>query len=416
MIRSALDTLLSGQKYLLLQGPMGPFFRHLGDWLESKGREARQVVFNGGDQFYARKGKSLAYRGVPDDFGAWLGATRGDWPFDTLVCFGDCRPLHQAARRWAQAQGIRFLVFEEGYLRPCFITLEENGVNGFSGLPREAAFYRGLSKMEPEKVKNIVPSFWLRARHACIYYLMTWIARRLFPGYLHHKIFSIRTEAYCWLKAGVRKVWYNICESSKRDEINNRLSKNFDLVILQVFNDSQVLFHSIYNDMTEYLHEVIKSFSKYAHSERHLVIKHHPMDRGHRDYRDFIQHLIEKYNLDDRVHYIHDLPLPELIHNSHSVITINSTVGLSALIHNKPLKVMGNAFYDINGLTYQGSLDKFWNTEYAMDHELFENFRSYLKRAVQINAVYYCKNLRWDEMLSSIEQEHAILLKIGKKV
>lgn len=395
---------------------MGPFFRHLGDWLESKGREARQVVFNGGDQFYARKGKSLAYRGVPDDFGAWLGATRGDWPFDTLVCFGDCRPLHQAARRWAQAQGIRFLVFEEGYLRPCFITLEENGVNGFSGLPREAAFYRGLSKMEPEKVKNIVPSFWLRARHACIYYLMTWIARRLFPGYLHHKIFSIRTEAYCWLKAGVRKVWYNICESSKRDEINNRLSKNFDLVILQVFNDSQVLFHSIYNDMTEYLHEVIKSFSKYAHSERHLVIKHHPMDRGHRDYRDFIQHLIEKYNLDDRVHYIHDLPLPELIHNSHSVITINSTVGLSALIHNKPLKVMGNAFYDINGLTYQGSLDKFWNTEYAMDHELFENFRSYLKRAVQINAVYYCKNLRWDEMLSSIEQEHAILLKIGKKV
>ncbi|MDI7493791.1 capsular biosynthesis protein [Cronobacter dublinensis] len=412
MIRSALDTLLSGQKYLLLQGPMGPFFRHLGDWLESKGREARQVVFNGGDQFYARKGKSLAYRGVPDDFGAWLGATRGDWPFDTLVCFGDCRPLHQAARRWAQAQGIRFLVFEEGYLRPCFITLEENGVNGFSGLPREAAFYRGLPAMEPEKVKDIVPSFWLRARHACVYYLMACMTRRLFPGYLHHKIFSIRSEAYCWLKAGSRKIWYGINESRERNEIINKLSKNFDLVILQVFNDSQIIFHSKYNDINEYLYEVIHSFAKHANTERHLVIKHHPMDRGHRDYTNFIQHLAEEYNLEKRIHYIHDIPLPELIHNSHSVITINSTVGLSALIHRKPLKVMGNAFYDINGLTYQGSLESFWDTEYDMDHELFENFRKYLRKATQINAVYYCRKFSWGQMLSFIEQEHAISLKV----
>ncbi|RRA39741.1 capsular biosynthesis protein, partial [Cronobacter sakazakii] len=43
MNHSALDTLLSGQKYLLLQGPMGPFFRDLGNWLETKGREAKQV-------------------------------------------------------------------------------------------------------------------------------------------------------------------------------------------------------------------------------------------------------------------------------------------------------------------------------------------------------------------------------------
>lgn len=37
MDSKALTTLLSGKKYLLLQGPMGPFFSDLAQWLESLG-------------------------------------------------------------------------------------------------------------------------------------------------------------------------------------------------------------------------------------------------------------------------------------------------------------------------------------------------------------------------------------------
>ncbi|EIZ2445475.1 capsular biosynthesis protein, partial [Cronobacter sakazakii] len=243
MNHSALDTLLSGQKYLLLQGPMGPFFRDLGNWLETKGREAKQVVFNGGDWFYRRKGKSLSYQGTPEGFGAWLAATRSAWPFDTLVCFGDCRPLHQAAYRWAQAQGIRFLVFEEGYLRPCFITLEENGVNGFSSLPREAGFYMQLPDTGQVRINKIVPSFWIRARHTCIYCIMTWAYHRSYLNYNHHKKLSLRKEAYCWIKAGWLKIWYKLTESRNNKKIKSELSTKYNLVILQVFNDSQVTFH-----------------------------------------------------------------------------------------------------------------------------------------------------------------------------
>ncbi|WP_250313331.1 capsular polysaccharide export protein, LipB/KpsS family, partial [Escherichia coli] len=34
--------------------------------------------------------------------------------------------------------------FEEGYLRPQFITVEEGGVNAYSSLPRDPDFYRKL--------------------------------------------------------------------------------------------------------------------------------------------------------------------------------------------------------------------------------------------------------------------------------
>ena len=47
----ALTTLLAGKKYLLLQGPMGPYFSDTAEWLESQGGEAVNVVFNGGDKF-----------------------------------------------------------------------------------------------------------------------------------------------------------------------------------------------------------------------------------------------------------------------------------------------------------------------------------------------------------------------------
>ena len=51
---------------------------------------------------------------------------------DLVFLFGDCRPIHRAAHDVATAMGIDVGVFEEGYLRPDFITLERHGVNGNS--------------------------------------------------------------------------------------------------------------------------------------------------------------------------------------------------------------------------------------------------------------------------------------------
>ena len=36
MNSNTINTLLSGKRYLLLQGPMGPFFNDMAEWLEAK--------------------------------------------------------------------------------------------------------------------------------------------------------------------------------------------------------------------------------------------------------------------------------------------------------------------------------------------------------------------------------------------
>jgi capsular polysaccharide export protein len=66
-------------------------------------------------------------------------------------------------------------------------------------------------------------------------------------------------------------------------------------------------------------------------------------------------------------------------------------VGLSALYHNTPLKVCGEAIYDMPGLTFRGSLKDFWRAAslFRIDRELFRRFRAYLIEHTQLNGSFY---------------------------
>ncbi len=389
MQNNTVKTLLAGKKYLLLQGPMGPFFNDVANWLETLEREAVNVVFNGGDRFYCRNRPYLTYTETPKEFPGWLKETWKDYAFDTILCFGDCRPLHQAARAWAKSKGIRFLAFEEGYLRPHFITVEEGGVNAFSPLPRDPEFYRNLPEIPPANIQELKPSARKRYFHAIWYYLVGWNYRHEFAKYRHHKSFSPWYEGKCWVRASWRKYWYGFKQRNVLETLRTTLDQRYYLAILQVYNDSQIRNHSPYADVRDYINDVMFSFSRKAPLGHVLVIKHHPMDRGHRLYGPLIKKLGKKYGISSRVIYVHDLSMPELLTHAKAVVTINSTAGISALIHNKPLKVMGNALYDIKGMTYQGHLHQFWTADFAPDMKLFKKFRGYLLANTQINAVYY---------------------------
>lgn len=389
MNSNTINTLLSGKRYLLLQGPMGPFFNDMAEWLESQGREATNVVFNAGDRFYCQKRQYLTYAQSPEKFPHWLKETWQTYPFDTILCFGDCRLLHQAAKRWAQAKGVRFLAFEEGYLRPHFITLESGGVNAYSSLPRDPEFYRHLPERPELEVHSLKPSTRLRIWHAMWYYFVSWQQQTQFPEYRHHKVFSPWYEGKCWIRAGWRKQWYRYKERHVMDLLRTTLDKRYFLAILQVYNDSQIRNHSPYKDVRNYINDVMFSFSKKASATDYLVFKHHPMDRGHRLYGPLIKKLGKQYGVSDRVIYVHDIPMPRMLAHSKAVITINSTAGISALIHNKPLIVMGQALYDIKGLTYQGHLNQYWAANFKPDARLFKKFSIYLRANTQINAVFY---------------------------
>lgn len=70
---------------------------------------------------------------------------------------------------------------------------------------------------------------------------------------------------------------------------------------------------------------------------------------------------------------------------------VNSTTGLSALGHGAPVKVCGNALYDLEGLTYQGKMRDFWFRAHQAipDQEMLSRFRRALIECTQINGSFY---------------------------
>ena len=393
MDRSALQVLMDGRHYLLLQGPMGSFFQELADWLRSKNRIVHRVIFNAGDKFYCKDPDYFVFNQTANRFSSWLDETIRTHHFDTIICFGDCRPMHLSAKQWASQNNIRFLAFEEGYLRPNFITLEEGGVNAFSSMPKVPQFYRYFKLPCLEKPKSINGHFAPRAWAATCYYIVSWFQWRKYPHYHHHKIFSPWKEMNYWIRSAWRKQLYQLTERNIIYQLSHDLDKQYYLAILQVYNDSQIKNHSPYEDVREYIEEVIRSFAKYAPQDKYLVFKHHPMDRGHRYYGKLIEKLCSEFNIKGRVLYVHDLHLPTMLKHAKSVVTINSTAGLSAIHHAKSLKVMGNALYDIKGLTYQHSLDRFWSCNFQPDMKLYHQFRNVLLHKTQLNGVFYSEHL-----------------------
>jgi capsular polysaccharide export protein len=162
-------------------------------------------------------------------------------------------------------------------------------------------------------------------------------------------------------------------------------------VPLQVHNDAQVHVHSRFHSVDAFISHVVFSFAAHAPADTTLVIKHHPMDRGYHDYTRLIKRLARSHGIEERILYIHDQHTPTLLDHARGVVVINSTVGLSALHHGRPVKVCGDAIYDMEGLTYQGELDHFWTQagENPINRELFERFQSYLIEHTQLNGSFY---------------------------
>ena len=124
-------------KSLLLLDDDQALRTRMGRALEARGHRVRRINFSSGDWLFWRL-PSDNYRGRFDKWGAYVADYVRTHGVTDIVLFGDCRPYHVAATAAAQPFGVRFHVFEEGYLRPNWITCELGGVNGNSALPKTA--------------------------------------------------------------------------------------------------------------------------------------------------------------------------------------------------------------------------------------------------------------------------------------
>lgn len=383
-----LERLGGRRRILLLQGPMGPFFDRLAVFLRDQGCEVHKVNLNGGDEWYYRQPGAVAFRDTPDRWPHFVDDLLERHRIDAVLLFGDCRPYHRSAILRARTRGVAVFVFEEGYVRPNYVTFEMGGVNAYSMLPRFPSVL-GMSALQRPTLAPPRRSFQRMAWFAVVYYLWGRVRRDHYQNYRHHKPFEIYPEGWYWLRAFARKQLYRVTERGMEARLTGPLRKRFFLAPLQVFNDSQIRHHSDYRSVRGFIAEVIASFARHAPQDVHLVFKQHPMDRGHRDYREQVARNAAHYGVSGRVHLIHDQHLPALLKAARGTVMVNSTVGISALFHGCPVKLMGRAIYDMPGLVFEGPLERFWTEAAPPDPELVERLRTYLIQMTQVGGSFY---------------------------
>lgn len=389
----SMHCLLRHERVLLLQGPMGRFFDRLAQSLAAHGKQVHKVHFNGGDALFYRQPGALNFTGSDEGWPLWLQRLVEEQGIQAIVVFGQMRPMHQVARRVAQALGCAFYVFEEGYLRPDYVTLERDGVNAYSSLSRDPAVYRSHPRIRADQFA--VPTgqtFRGIAWTAMAYSLACALAWPRFRHHRYHRPLHPIAEGLRWVRSGWRKQIFKLRERGKQEDLcSPALSGRWFLVPLQVHNDSQVLFHSAFESIEDFIQDVMQSFAAHAPADVELVLKQHPLDRPYKDYGPLIEHLARWLGIEARVHYLHDQHMPTLLRHARGVVTINSTAGLQALYHGTPVKTLGDCFYDIPGLTHSGTLQQFWHQPQPVDKALYWRFRAVMTEQTQLNASFYAR-------------------------
>ncbi|MCP1661028.1 capsule biosynthesis protein [Neisseria perflava] len=397
---------------LLLQGSVGAFFHQFAAWLgNAHGKNVHKFNFNAGDEYFYPEDtpNTSAYLDTYEHFSTHLGSYITHHNIQALVCFGDTRPYHLLAKQVAEQYNIPFWAFEEGYFRPYFITLEKTGVNAYSPLPRDGVFFEAQYPLLAEHTyhapKPVPGGFWPMAKSAVRYYIEGFLNQRKYPHYIHHRADNLSHYIKLWTMSGFKRLCYWLEDMTLSKHIEAGKFGKFFVVPLQVFNDSQVRIHCDFSSVRSFLLHVLTSFATHAPADINLIIKHHPMDRGFVDYAKDIKRFVKKHpQLKGRITYVHDVPLPVFLRHGIGMVTINSTSGLSALIHNMPVKVLGRAHYDIPGMTFQGRLADFWNHPTPPDAKLFHAYRMFHINVTQINGNFYSR-VNYPDFPSAHNQE-----------
>ncbi len=372
------------KRLLMLQGPVGPFFHLLARRLRRQGVAVHKVNLNAGDMLFFPGPGARSYRGRPENWADYLTGLIAELDIDAIALFGDCRLHHRQAIAIAEHRNIPVFVFEEGYLRPDHVTVELGGVNGHSQLMQTAVARIAADTGKAVPVGNSFPAL---AGWSALYSIAKDAGRLLFPFYRHHRGNSV-TEGLAYFRSGLRKLLRR-GRDRRRVEAVLRGGKPYFLLPLQVHFDSQMTAHSSFLSVPHLVTMAIKSFGKHAPPDGLLLVKHHPLDRGHCCYRNVIDRAARAAGCADRVIYFADGHLPSLLDGAAGTVTCNSTVGLSSLWHDTPVKALGRAIYNCPGLTAQCSLDQFWAAPPPVDRENVFAFIAFLKAACQANGSFY---------------------------
>jgi len=375
------------RKVLLVTLPAGPFGRFLDRALRASGAEVKRVVMNGGEMFDWLSPATAWFKGPRDSFAPWIERRLRDGYTDVVV-FNDVNPYSQDALKAARALGLKTWILENGYQRPDWITLETDGVNARSGLPRDPRAYDDADKLAPPEerphIGAITPfhAFNTIAHYTLIVLFSPWMHgyRYPFTVSIHGQVFGHTWRYARWL-----------ARREQRERQAERVAKltPYFLLCLQREGDSQLMVHSDLKTNREVMDRVIASFAAHAPAEARLVIKNHPLDPGLSNLERTAFDIAAAHAVQHRVSFLEGGHFAALARASQGVVAVNSTAALAAVGFGTPVKLLGRAFFDLPGLIDQQPLESFWSAPQEADHDLFHRFRRVMSVQTQIYGSYH---------------------------
>ncbi len=388
---------------MFLQGPGGSFFNDLSATLDRSGHTTSRINVCAGDWLLWKQNNAYNFRGKFADWSAFLEDYLAKHGVTDIVLFSDSRPYHRVAKQVAEKRNINLFAFENGYLRPDWITLELGGVNGNSCFPRTRAGVEAATAPPVPNHKPIRrPSRLALFRDDIVFHFANTLLMPLFPRHRRHRQTLPVVEAIGWVKKGI--VWGFKRRSSLKtvqDLFDN--GRRFFLYALQLEHDFQLIEHSPFASIKQASERVIASFAERAPSDCVLLVKNHPLDNEVVDRRKEVMQIAAKHGVADRVLFIDTGPNPEILDKAAGMVTVNSTMGTSALLHGLPVCTLGKAVYDVEGLTHQLGLDTFWEHPTAPDRSLYRHFRQALIAACQIHGRFVTRNGKQEAVLASAD-------------
>jgi capsular polysaccharide export protein len=362
--------------FVFLQGPPGPLFRQLGAAIAAEGYRVYRINLSGGDSYDWPDG-AIDFRGRYSDWPVFFDRFLRKHRITDLVLFGDCRPYHVSAHGMAVLRGVRTHVLEEGYLRPHWMTFELEGVNARSTLSRDKSWFRKEAmRIPPEpRLPPVTASFARRARDSYRHYHHVLNGRLRYPHYRSHRSGSILIEGFGWTW---RAASARFRKARAKATLEALRSKPFFLVPLQLSGDYQIRAHSPFPDMRSAASYIIESFAAHSPDACHLLLKAHPLDCSFFNWAAFVRQKARALGLESRIQFIDGGDIEDLAERAHGLVCVNSTSATLALAADTPVCTIGEAIYDLPGLTHQGHLDDFWGNPEAPEPGLYEAFRRVL--------------------------------------
>jgi capsular polysaccharide export protein len=397
-----------GRRFLFLQGPISPYFAEVGAGLAALGHQVHRINLCLGDRLFWRVVKaapeSVDFTRPREEWPDFIAGFLDRHRITDVILLGEQRDVHRIAANAARARGATVTVTDFGYFRPDWITLEQDAMSADSHFPRDPAAIRALAEGKPpaDLAERLRDPFWRLAIWDVTYNIANLLPSRFYhyrSHQLHHPLATYAGMARrLLLRRGERAEGARIVETLA--------GQPFWVFAMQMETDFSIRAYSSYPDMDTPVAETVHSFARHAPADGHLIIKVHPLDPCLKRWGRRLPAIAEAAGVGRRVHVAHHGPLDVMLGGSRGMVTVNSTVGLRAIVLGCPAKALGRAVWDVEGLTHQGALDGFWTEGAPPDPVLRADFLAALQATTQMRGVFYAPEGRALAVAETVRRLH----------